>query len=84
VQREVEPLRVESFLAGEIADRYESLKSDHCRYGQVPLMVTHQGQHWLRSTGSFVQERRGRYRDLETDNNLQRPAPLVLLHWFDI
>jgi hypothetical protein len=75
VQREVEPLRVESFLAGEIADRYEPLKSSHCRYGQVPLMVTHQGQYWLRSTGSFVRERWGRYRrESGTDDNLQRPV----------
>jgi len=34
VQREVEPLRVEGFLAGEIVDRYEPLKSNRWRYGQ--------------------------------------------------
>jgi len=33
VQREVEPLRVESFLAGKIAGCYEPLKSSGYRYG---------------------------------------------------
>jgi hypothetical protein len=71
-------------LQGEIADCYEPLKSKATVTGRFPR--------WLRtevSTGYAALVRSfgnagDDTRDLGTDDNLQRPVPVVLLYWFDI